>query len=193
MIAEQPQITCRPLTADRWDDIEELFGEKGACGGCWCMWWKLPRNEWTTRKGAGNKRMFRSVVNANTVPGIIAYEGETPVGWCAVEPRERYPILNNSRTLKPVDSQPVWSITCFFIPKPRRKRGISRALIEAAKLHARTGGARILEAYPIDTREKKMPDPFVWTGVFRVFLEAGFIEVERRSDTRPIMRYLFTD
>lgn len=183
------EVVFHPLTADRWGDFETLFGPRGACGGCWCMWWRLTHREFEARKGEKNRRAMRERVESDEVPGLIAYAGEAPVGWCAVAPRETYPRLGRSRILKPVDHEPVWSIVCLFVAKAFRRRGVSRALIEAATAHAREEGARIVEGYPVEPTKDEMPDVFAFHGLASAFREAGFEEVARRSETRPIMRW----
>ncbi|HUP01215.1 MAG TPA: GNAT family N-acetyltransferase, partial [Gemmatimonadota bacterium] len=110
-----------------------------------------------------------------------------PIGWCAVAPREDYPRLERSRILKPVDEASVWSITCFFIARTHRGQGLSVALLEGAVEHAARQGARIVEGYPIEPNARQA-DPFVWTGIASAYRAAGFVEVARRSPTRPIMR-----
>jgi GNAT superfamily N-acetyltransferase len=120
-------------------------------------------------------------------PGLLAYDGATPVGWVAVEPRGAYPRLARSRSLAPVDEAPVWSITCFFVARSHRHRGVTRALIDAAGAHARAAGATLLEAYPVDLA-RPTGDAFVYTGAASTFAAAGFEEVARRTPTRPIVR-----
>lgn len=181
-------LTFHPLTAERWPDLEHLFGVRGACGGCWCMVWRLRRAEWTRGKGKGNKRSFRALVARDAQPGVLAYHKGEPIGWCAIAPRDAYPVLANSRVLAPVDEQPVWSITCLFIAKPYRKQGVSARLLDAAARFARKEGARIVEGYPVEPYTEKMPDVFAWTGLVSAFEKAGFREVARRSEYRPIMR-----
>lgn len=181
------EIICHPLTPDRWKDVESLFGERGACAGCWCMWWRLPRKEWTARKGEKNKLAFKAVVR-DRCPGILAYVDGVPAGWLAVEPRANYPGLERSRILKPVDDKEVWSITCFFIHKDYRRQGISGALLNYAKTYCKSQGAGILEGYPHSPKKDSIPDAFAWTGIEQSFVRAGFREVARRSETRPVMR-----
>ena len=181
------RLQIHPLTSDRWDDFVRLFGQKGACAGCWCMWWRLPHRQWTRQKGAGNKRAIRRVVLAGEMPGLLAYVGEEPVGWCALAPRAAYPRLATSRILKPVDDRPVWSVPCFFVAKAYRRRGVSLALLRAAVEFARARGARLIEGYPTEPR-KDQPDLFVYTGLASTFRRAGFVEVARRTPSRPIMR-----
>ena len=187
--SKNPSLKFQPATASRWPDLEALFGERGACGGCWCMFWRLPRRQWDAQRGPGNKAALQKIVNASrAAPGIIAYVGKEPVGWCAIAPREQYVGLERSRILKPVDDKPVWSISCLFVKRGYRRQGISKELARASVAFAGKHGARIVEAYPVEPTMEKMPDPFLWHGVPSAFKAAGFKEVARRSKTRPIMR-----
>lgn len=176
------------LTPARWADLEKLFGDRGACGGCWCTYWIRTHSQFEKHKGSGNKRAFKKRVSAGQELGLIAYAGREPVGWCAFGPRERYVRLANSRILKPIDEQAVWSLVCFFVAKDFRRSGISVELVRAAARHAKKRGARILEGYPVEPKEETMPAAFAWTGLVTAFRKAGFKEVLRRSETRPIMR-----
>jgi GNAT superfamily N-acetyltransferase len=181
------KLLVKPLTSERWRDLEQLFGPRGACAGCWCMWWRVPRSAWKAVKGEGNRRALRRLVRSGTVPGLLAYDGSEPVGWIAVEPREAYPRLESSRSLARVDDRPAWSITCFFVARSHRGRGVSRALVEAALRHARRAGARVVEAYPVDSA-RPAAAASRYTGVPSTFEALGFREVARRSPTRPILR-----
>ena len=177
------------LTPSRWADLEKLFGPRGACAGCWCMYWRLAHSDFKKKMGAANKRAFKKIVAAGETPGLVAYSGREPVGWCAVAPRETYARLQNSRTLAPADDHPVWSVVCFFVVRGSRRRGVTVALLRAAVEFARKRGAKMVEGYPIAPKTKPMPDAFAWTGLEGAFLKAGFKEVARRSATRPIMRF----
>ena len=181
-------IACRPLTPDRWDDLERLFGpERGACAGCWCLWFKLRRPEWDAAGRSGRKAMFRATVMAGPPPGILAYAEGAPVGWCAVEPRERYPVILRSRVRQPVDERPAFAITCFYLAPRWRRKGLMRPLIEGAVALAAEHGARLVEAYPLDPTPGERPSG-AFTGIARAFAACGFVEVARRSAKRPIMR-----
>jgi GNAT superfamily N-acetyltransferase len=182
------KLEFHPLTPERWRDFESLFGERGACGGCWCMWPRLPRSQYEKRKGAGNRRAMKKLVDGGHMPGIIAYQNGRPIAWCSVAPREEFLRLERSRILKPVDEQPVWSVVCFFVAKEHRGGGLSAKLLNAAIDFVRQRGGRIVEGYPVES-QKKQPDAFMWTGLAAVFVKAGFKECARRSATRPVMRY----
>lgn len=183
--------TFRPVAPERWDDFETLFGERGAVGGCWCMWFRLKRSEFESQKGEKNKQSMHAIIDRRDVPGILAYAEGQPVGWCSVAPREAFPVLDRSWVLKRVDDQPVWSIVCFFIARPFRQQGLSGKLLEAALDYAREHGAKIVEGYPVDPKKDSTPDVFAYNGLASTFLQAGFVEVARRSETRPFMRYYF--
>ncbi len=186
--APASSLEIHPLTKDRWQDFEILFGKRGACGGCWCMFWRLSRPEFERGKGEGNRRAMKALLAQGEVTGLLAYEGDVPVGWCSIAPRGQFSGLQRSRILQPVDEQPVWSLTCFFVAKSHRHRGISVKLLRAACDYAKKNGGKIVEGYPIEPKKGSMADPFVWTGLASAFKQAGFEECARRSETRPIMR-----
>jgi GNAT superfamily N-acetyltransferase len=133
--------------------------------------------------------MHKSIVDSGVPTGLLAYLHGDVVGWIAVEPRESYPRLAHSRVLKPVDDQPVWSVTCFFVAKKFRRQGITVELLKAAVEHVRKQGGKIVEGYPVDA-QKDMPAPFIYTGTASAFKQAGFHEVARQTPTRPIFRLL---
>jgi GNAT superfamily N-acetyltransferase len=181
-------LTFHPATPGRWPDVERLFGPRGACGGCWCMHWRTTAAAYRLNKGEGNRKALRTAVRGGEEPGILAYAGREPVGWCALAPRSAYPRLAGSRVLAPVDDRPVWSVVCFFVRRDRRRTGLTVALLRAAAAQARRRGAAILEGYPVEPDDPAMPPVFAFTGLAAAFRRAGFREAARRSATRPIMR-----
>ena len=188
MPAKRIPLEIHTLTPARWDDFVTLFGANGACGGCWCMAWRLPRADFVKGKGDGNKKAIQRLVKYGNVPGILAYMDGQPVGWCSVAPRDEFPALGRSRVLKPVDNQPVWSVSCLFVASQFRGRGVSVELLKAAAEHAKKCGATIVEGYPVEPYTERMPAAFAWTGLPAAFEKAGYKECARRSKTRPIMR-----
>ncbi len=183
------KLRFEPLTKKNWNDLEALFGERGASGGCWCMWWRLKRSEFEKNKGKRNKEAMRSIVSSGEIPGLLAYADGKPVGWCSVAPREKFSSLERSRVLKRIDDKPVWSIVCFFIDKRYRNKGVSVKLLSACINYVKEQGGRVLEGYPVEPKKGRMPDVFAWTGFSNAFKDAGFEECVRHSETRPIMRY----
>jgi len=182
-----PKFTFHPLTPDRWSDFEILFGKNGACGGCWCMAWRLSSKDFKQNQGEPNRKTMKKIVASQMPPGLLAYDNKEPVGWIALAPRETFVRLENSRILARIDDKPVWSVVCFFVRKDHRKQGLSTELLHAAAKFAKKHKAKILEGYPQELK-KDLPAPFVWTGLASAFRKAGFKEAARRSKTRPIMR-----
>jgi GNAT superfamily N-acetyltransferase len=185
---ERLRLTFEPVTPDRWKDFEELFGARGACAGCWCMYFRGTRKQYTSNQGAGNKRRMKKIIMSGEEPGILAYHGGEAVGWCAVGPREIYDALTRSRVAAPVDDKPVWSLTCNFVRKDYRRRGVSTRLLDAAARYAASRGARIVEGYPVEANKPDQPDPFMYHGSASAYIKARFKEVARRAPSRPVMR-----
>jgi GNAT superfamily N-acetyltransferase len=178
-------LTIRPLTPDLWSALEDLFGENGACNGCWCMYWRIGA-AYRTKPRERNKEAFREVVKRGPPPGLLAFDGDLAVGWCQLTPRDALPWLDRAWRLKRVDDEPVWSISCFYVRKGYRKRGVTSALIAAALKAARRAKAPALEAYPLDA---DLTPSASGTGYASTFARAGFKTVARRVPPRPIMRH----
>jgi GNAT superfamily N-acetyltransferase len=140
-----------------------------------------------TGVGAKNRRAMKALVDRGVVPGLIGYEDGAPVAWVSLGPREDYKKLNRSPVMKPVDERPVWSIVCFFVVRSARGRGLSERMLRAAVDYARSRGARLLEAYPVDRAGSVDPDSMFF-GAKSMYDRAGFQEVARRRPTRPVVR-----
>ncbi|MGA7721436.1 MAG: GNAT family N-acetyltransferase [Ignavibacteriaceae bacterium] len=188
-IIKNVKLSFYPLTIDRWKDFEQLFGERGACGGCWCMLWRLRRAQFEKQKGSANKNAMKKLVSSGETPGILAYYDARAVAWCSVASREKFVRLENSKVLKRIDDKPVWSVSCIFIVKEFRRKGVSTELLKAAITFFKSRGAKIVEAYPQEPYSSNIPAAFAWTGVPSSFEKAGFELAGRRSKMRPIMRY----
>ncbi len=184
-----PSFEVLPLTAERWPDLEDLFGAHGAYGGCWCMWWRLPRSEFQRMSGEEKRQGLKDLAETGPVPGLIGYLDGQSAAWIAIAPRETFGALERSRTLKRIDDQPVWSIVCFFVRRSARGQGLTLPLIRAALAYAARQGAAIVEAYPIDTPQEDIPPVNLFMGRIETFRQAGFVEVARFSAKRPVMRW----
>jgi len=187
-VANVMRLVFRPLTADRWDDFESLFGKSGAYGGCWCMYWRITRKEFEQNHGAGNRRAMKDLVGNGVVPGLLAYAGDRAVAWCAIAPRSGLGTLNRSRVLKSIDDEPVWSITCFFIARDYRSIGVTEQLIAAAVEYAGNQGARLIEAYPHAPTDARQAPVTAYMGFPSTFERLGFHVCRKASKARWIMR-----
>jgi GNAT superfamily N-acetyltransferase len=158
------------------------------------MFWRLERSEFKRLKGEGTKAVLQEMTCENKAPGFLAYQDGRAVGWCSAGPREQYAALENSRILKRVDDQPVWSVVCFFVDKAARSKGAMYALLRGVVEYAGQQGARIVEGYPLDMQNPKLAGQKLtsyagYMGIASVFSEVGFVEVGRASETQLIMRY----
>lgn len=187
------QFTIEPLTKKSWNKFVKLFGERGACGNCWCMYYRLSNTDFKEGKAEdGNKRSIKQIVWEGRPTGLLGLlEGEA-IAWCALAPREDFIRLENSRVHKRIDDKPVWSIPCFFIHKNFRRSGVSVQLLKGAIRYAKESGIKILEAYPTIPAQGKLPDSFAWVGLYKSFERAGFKIVDRTSRNRPMVRF-YTD
>jgi GNAT superfamily N-acetyltransferase len=182
-----------PLTPKRWPDLEAVFQAKGCAmaRSCWCLYYRVSGNLPSPPSGQTRQQhlraRFEAIVTQGPPPGLLAYDGDSPVGWMALGPREVYARLAKSPVMKPVDDLPVWSITCFVVPPQHRRQGVARALLQAAILYAQEQGATMLEAYPVDRREDPISES-LWFGTLSMYEEAGFAEVARRKRGRPVVR-----
>ena len=191
------EVEVLPLTADRWEDLVTLFGPSGAFAHCWCTWWRQKGSEFSRgveQLGAPNRALLEQMTREGHQPGLIAYRDGLPVGWISVGPRPEYGRVIRSPSLGPGRHNPeatdssVWSVVCFWMPRRERGKGLATKLLRAAVDHAQAAGARVLEAYPVDTAGGRRPEPNLFTGTLAMFTRIGFTEVERRAEGRPIVR-----
>jgi GNAT superfamily N-acetyltransferase len=190
-----PPLRTEPLSAKRWPDLEDLFGPRGACGGCWCQWWRQTRAEFETNKGEVNREALRRQSESGEPVGLLGYlpDDETPVGWIACAPRPDYPVATRSPIAKhraedEFDKADVWLVTCLFVRKEHRRKGVAVALIDGAVAWAGNRGAKAVDAVPVEPKKGEIPDVFAWTGLPAMFAAAGFEEIARPRPTRPVMR-----
>ncbi len=184
------KIEIRELRAEEWPAFEKLFGDRGACGGCWCMAWRRPGRDWEKHRGAENKRAMKALVTDGMADGVLAFAGGEPVGWCSIGPRADFPALESKRSLATQWNERTWSITCFFVDRGRRGKGVAQKLLEGAVKLARSRGAHTIEGYPAASSDGfhggKLPSAFAWTGLPQMFKRAGFKRLAKTPGKRPV-------
>jgi GNAT superfamily N-acetyltransferase len=199
--APADEIIVVPANMASWEDLQTIFGSRGAAAGCQCQRYKLaPRESFGSFPAEERADRLRQQADSGhpesgTTSGLVAYIDGEPAGWCAVEPRSAYTGLARvfnipweGRNEDKADSS-VWAVTCFFTRKGFRKRGVSRALARVAADFARERGARAIEGYPIVTKDVIIEELHV--GTASVFADAGFAEVSHPSKRRVVMRIDF--
>jgi predicted GNAT family acetyltransferase len=180
-----------PLTPDLWPAFEHVFGKQGACAGCWCTYWRMPRKQYDEARGTDAKQFFKQRVKHGPPPGVLAFIGDEAVGWLQIGPRADTPQWNSTRRATAplnegdAEDERVWGATCFYIKSTARGQGVMSALVKGGVAYARENGARFVEACPIDG---KVGNVDAYVGVMSVFERAKFKEVARRKSNRPLMR-----
>lgn len=193
---EVRELTIRPLTAGDWEIVEKLFGPRGACGGCWCMYWRFPRGGrlWEENKGDPNRRSMEKLVKADKVFACLAFSEGEPVGWCCLGPRADFPMIERKKALATDWNETTWSVVCFFIDRKWRSGGVASALLAEAVKLARSKGARELEAYPVPETwnfKGKIPAAFAYTGLPSMFRKLNFRDVTPAGNSQPIFKLTF--
>jgi GNAT superfamily N-acetyltransferase len=201
MTAPDDAISVVPANVASWEDLQAVFGSRGAASGCQCQRYKLaPRESFRSFPAEERASRLRQQTDSghpesDTTSGLVAYLDGEPAGWCAVEPRSAYDGLARvfripweGRDEDKADAS-VWAVTCFLTRKGFRKRGVSRALAKAAAEFAREHGTRAIEGYPIITKDVITEERHV--GTRSVFADAGFTEVSHPTLRRVVMRIDF--
>jgi len=186
--SQDNNLSFQPLNSSNFSDFEFLFTEKGACEGCWCMQCRLQVDEFEAGRGEGNRLAMKALVESGQIPGIIIYNDNEPVGWCSLGNREDFPRLPKSHETQIIDEQR-WIISCLFIRRDWRRRGVKRALLGHLITYCKTQGAKVLESHQCNSNFSKYPDNFAWAGIQKAYEAMGFQKVDTESDKRPIMRY----
>jgi GNAT superfamily N-acetyltransferase len=179
-----------PLTAERWSDLEALFGARGACAGCWCMYWRQTTPQWKTRTSERNRAQLHALVQRGEATGLLACDGDLPVGWVQVGPHAAFARLVASTTKRPlVDGG--WVINCFFVRREYRGRGLMTQLIDAAVEHARSHGATRVDAFPTASNARTAAT-FVYVGTASAFERCGFTPHTAQYGKRTATRWVYT-
>lgn len=179
------KITIEPATGDRFDDAQHALTGGGDGRGCQCQWWMMPNSEWQKTSQEQRTAMLRDEMAASPPPALIAYVDGEAAGWVRVGPRTRHVRIARTRhftasSQEPWDDDSVWTVSCFVVRREFRRQGLNARLLEAAIDYARAGGARVIEAYPMDPDAgKKIPVNDLYHGVVSTFEQAGFREVAR--------------
>jgi GNAT superfamily N-acetyltransferase len=181
-------LKLQPLTADNWRLFGDVMGEKGGCGGCWCMYFRMSSTEFRNDKYERHKGRMHAIVKAGQPTGLIATLNEEAVGWIAFAPREDYKRIENSRAFRRIDDKAVWSVTCFFIKKEFRNKGLSEQMIKGVIDYAKKKKIKTLEAYPAIPYSYKVPAPFLWVGILSAFTKNGFEVVQQNRKSRAMVR-----
>lgn len=177
-MAEALKTEIKAVNAETWPDFERLFKGKGGPSYCWCMAWRMTKDELKQNTSTNRKKFIRQRVRDETPVGLLAFHRGKPIAWCSIAPRESHERLGGNEEL-----EKVWSLTCFYIMKEFRDRGLVDTLISEAGKYAKKNGAKYLEAYPV------RPDSpsYRFMGFVDTFKKAGFTFVKKAGTRRHVM------
>jgi GNAT superfamily N-acetyltransferase len=192
--------TTKELSATTWSDFEKLFSKHGGVGGCWCMYYQRPRGG--TMKGmtlierrAKNKQDKKSLVGRGSAHGVLLYDGDNPIGWCAYGPKEEFPRIDNGRNYKRLDlkdkPEKLWRITCFFVDRDYRRRGVANVALRATLNAIKAKGGGVVEAYPVTHEAAKAWSQWsnwFWLGTEAMYEREKFNIVSTLGPNHVLMR-----
>jgi GNAT superfamily N-acetyltransferase len=175
------EVTVRPATRDRFDDVAAILGPADDRPRCWCLYYRLSSREFNRLRGAERPGYLQQLCSREPAPGVLAYRNHDPVGWCALGPWSEMGRLQRSRTIPGIDERPRWSIVCFVVRAGHRRQGVAGALLDGAIEYAATCGVELLEAYPVETEGERISSSFAYVGTTSMFERAGFHRVRQTS------------
>lgn len=184
-------IEVRPATV--FDDVAAVIGPKNPQSSvCFCLSYRIPSKEANALRGPDRADRVRRLMAEEGPIGVLAYDGDEPVGWAAVAPRSRTHFAT-FRKIPHVDDQDVWSLWCFRVRPGHRKKGVMHALIDGAVEFARDQGAPAIEGYPVDNGDERVDLTMAYVGTRRLFEQAGFAKAVDTTSvlsgfTRVLMR-----
>lgn len=171
--------------ADVFDDVAVLLSPKDRTkASCWCLSYRLSYPERRQMSGLDQAAYVAGLCARSPAPGVVAYDGDEPVGWAAVAPRADLHAFTHGRVIPHVDDLPVWSVWCFKVRGGHRRQGIAHALLRGAVDFARASGAPALEGYPVDTGDDRVDPISAFVGTRRMFEAAGFAKAADTDSTR---------
>ncbi|NLU68832.1 GNAT family N-acetyltransferase [Streptomyces sp. HNM0574] len=175
-------IEVRPASV--FADVRAVLGPKSpGANVCWCLSHRLPSRLNTSLRGPDRGAYVADLCRAVRAPGVLAYDGDEPVGWAAVAPRAETAFAH-SRKIPHLDDLPVWSLWCVRVRPGHRKQGLSHALIAGAAEFARAYGAPVVEAYPVDNGTARVDLTMAYAGLRKNFERAGFVHA---ADTTSVL------
>ncbi|AQS66962.1 GNAT family N-acetyltransferase [Streptomyces pactum] len=175
-------IDVRPASV--FADVRALLGPKSERSSvCWCLSHRLPAKVNNALRGPARGAYVEELCRSGPPPGVLAHDGDEPVGWAAVAPRADTSFARN-RKIPHVDDLPVWSLWCVRVRPGHRKQGISHSLIAGAVDFARARGAPAIEAYPLDNGAARVDLTMAYAGLRKNFERAGFVHA---ADTASVL------
>ena len=178
----------RPSAAT-WEAFADLAERhNGVWGGCWCTWFHTMHDE-KTFDADDNRALKERLVHEGRAHAALVFDGDEAVAWCQFGSPQELPNMKHRKEYEAeLDSLPDYRLTCFFVDKRYRRRGVSALALQGAlDLIAKAGGG-VVEAYPQDTGGKKISASFLYSVTRSLFEQAGFSYVRPKGKNHTVMR-----
>lgn len=185
-------ITTERATIERWDDVQHSLSGGGDGRSCQCIWPVVSNKDWQATTFEQRREMLHEEIEAGPAPGLVAYVDGEAAGWIRVGPRTVQTRILRTRaiaaaTAEALDDDSVWAVTCFVVRREHRGKGLTTQLLRAGIDYAEKAGARLIEAYPIDTSEGTHRSNDLFHGTLSVFLDHGFRRTATLSRGRVLV------
>ena len=142
-------FTVRPLSSATWDAFADLAERhNGVWGGCWCTWFHTMHDE-KTFDAADNRALKERLVNEGRAHAALVFAGDEAVAWCQFGSPQELPNMKHRKEYEAeLDRLPDYRLTCFFVDKRYRRRGVSALALQGALDQIAKAGGGVVEAYP---------------------------------------------
>ena len=185
--------TVRELSRRTFADFEILAEQQGSC---WCIFYQRAKPAGRGLSPAEQRRINRrdkaAFVREGHSHAILVYDGRTPVGWCQYGPADELPRIDAGRGYhkvgRPTGSERLWRITCFFVDRKHRGKGIATIALEAALRSIEKRGGGIVEAFPVVSERMAAVPEWRWFGTPSMFRKHGFERVAALGTSGVLMR-----
>jgi len=191
--ASRSGLTAKELSYSTWPDFQKLAVKQGSC---WCMYYQRPKPVGKglsiEQRGKNNRQDKAKLIRQGRSHAILVYDNGTPVGWCQYGTKDELPRIDAGRNYRKIQSpgaeEKLWRITCFFVDREHRGRGVSKFALHVALDSIGKRGGGIVEAYPVVSEKMAAVAEWRWFGTPGMFKKEGFKEVARLGTSGLLMQ-----
>jgi GNAT superfamily N-acetyltransferase len=178
----------KPLDATTWSDFASLADDHdGVWAGCWCLNFHEEGRP-HVRAPAERRTLKEARVRDGRAHAALVFDNARCVGWCQFGPTEELPRIKHPKVYRDgLRELPDWRITCFFVGRTHRRRGVAGAALAAALQEIAQLGGGTVESYPEDTSDRKVSGSFLHNGTGAMFERHGFTRNRRLGKHRWVV------
>ena len=139
-----------------------------------------------------NRLYKKALLRRGRSHAILVYHGDRPVGWCQYGVADELPRIDAGRGYKkvgrPKGRVKLWRITCFFVDREYRSKGVAKLALHSALESIKSQGGGVIEAYPVVSKKMASVPEWRWFGTPSMFLREHFTEVAPLGTSWVLMR-----